>query len=164
MYLWQALHVTNEISSYKRSKKQKVSTSLSLSFFYLARSLYLMLLGNILQIFLDLKDAENFQLKERLNLQKVFFSLFLNICFYQNRIPYRSVIFSSEYCKCASNIRETKCQEPKLEENEGVWLYFNTFPFSLFFFFLNSADLETWIRIVCCFVAWVLRSNQEYSN
>ncbi|CAN7060484.1 hypothetical protein BRARA_D01535 [Brassica rapa] len=39
-----ALHVTNEISSYKRSKKQK--------------------------IFLDLKDAENFQLKERLNLQK----------------------------------------------------------------------------------------------
>ncbi|XP_048612406.1 uncharacterized protein BNAC04G56340D isoform X1 [Brassica napus] len=65
-----ALHVTNEISSYKRSKKQKVSTSLSLSFFYLARSLYLMLLGNILQIFLDLKDAENFQLKERLNLQK----------------------------------------------------------------------------------------------
>ncbi|XP_048633699.1 uncharacterized protein LOC106446693 isoform X1 [Brassica napus] len=55
-----ALHVTNEISSYKRSKKQK--------------------------IFLDLKDAENFQLKERLNLQKVFFSLFLNFCLYQNRI------------------------------------------------------------------------------
>ncbi|KAJ0260282.1 hypothetical protein HA466_0065090 [Hirschfeldia incana] len=44
-YRSKAVHVTNEITSYKRSKKQK--------------------------IFLDLKDAENVQLKERLDLQKI---------------------------------------------------------------------------------------------
>ena len=100
-----------------------------------------MLLGNILQIFLDLKDAENFQLKERLNLQKVFFSLFLNFCLYQNRILIDLLSFHQNIANVQATYKKRSAKNQSLKRMKVCVCDFNAFPFSLFFFY--SDDLET---------------------